>query len=70
MRTDPDPARVQRAPATRDQVDAHRFGVRRMEAALVRADPVPRHEQIRSQHRAVFAGVLVGLLALGVSTTA
>lgn len=67
MRTDPAPARVQRAPATRDQVDAHRFGVRRMEAALVRADPVPRHEQIRSQHRAVFAGVLVGLLALGVA---
>ncbi|WP_224392191.1 type VII secretion protein EccB [Pseudonocardia sp. ICBG1293] len=67
MRTDPAPARVQRAPATRDQVDAHRFGVRRMEAALVRADPVPLHEQIRSQRRAVFAGVLVGLLALGVA---
>ncbi|MYW75346.1 type VII secretion protein EccB, partial [Pseudonocardia sp. SID8383] len=67
MRTDPAPARVQRAPATRDQVDAHRFGVRRMEAALVRADPVPLHEQIRSQRRALFAGVLVGLLALGVA---
>ncbi|PKB30897.1 type VII secretion protein EccB [Pseudonocardia alni] len=67
VRTDPAPARVQRAPATRDQVDAHRFGVRRMEAALVRADPVLLHEQIRSQRRAVFAGVLVGLLALGVA---
>ncbi|WP_422785711.1 type VII secretion protein EccB [Pseudonocardia spirodelae] len=58
---------MQRAPATRDQVDAHRFGVRRLEAALVRADPVPLHEQIRAQRRAVFAGVLLGLLALGVT---
>ncbi|ANY07438.1 hypothetical protein AFB00_15320 [Pseudonocardia sp. HH130630-07] len=58
---------MQRAPATRDQVDAYRFGVRRTEAALVRADPVPLHEQIRSQRRAVFAGVLLGLLALGVT---
>lgn len=65
----PDPAlpRAQRAPATRDQVDAYRFGLRRMEAALVRADPIPLHEQIRAQRRAVVAGVLVGLLALGVA---
>ncbi|MEU6699084.1 type VII secretion protein EccB [Pseudonocardia sp. NPDC046786] len=72
MSPDPDrggpEARVQRAPATtRDQVDAYRFGLRRMEAALVRADPVPLHEQLRAQRRAVFAGVLVGLLALGVT---
>ncbi|MHA6792746.1 type VII secretion protein EccB [Pseudonocardia bannensis] len=54
-----------RAPATRDQVDAYRFGLRRLEAALVRGDPVPLHEQIRSQRRAAMAGVLLGLLALG-----
>lgn len=54
-----------RAPATRDQVDAYRFGLRRLEAALVRGDPVPLHEQIRAQRRAAFAGVLLGLLALG-----
>ncbi|MEQ3550590.1 type VII secretion protein EccB [Pseudonocardia nematodicida] len=67
MPPEPAPTRVQRAPATRDQADAYRFGLRRMEAALVRADPVLRHEQIRSQRRAVFAGVLAGLLALGVA---
>lgn len=65
--SEPAPVRTQRAPATRDQVDAYRFGLRRLEAALVRADPVPLHEQLRSQRRAVFAGVLVGLLALGVT---
>jgi type VII secretion protein EccB len=54
-----------RAPATRDQVDAYRFGLRRLEAALVRGDPVPLHEQIRSQRRAAMAGVLLGLLGLG-----
>lgn len=53
-----------RAPATRDQVDAYRFGLRRMEAALVRGDPVPLHEQIRSQRRAALAGVMLGLLGL------
>lgn len=57
--------RALRSPATRDQVDAHRFGQRRLEAALVRADPVPLHEQLRSQRRAAFAGVLLGLLGLG-----
>lgn len=57
--------RTLRSPATRDQVDAHRFGQRRLEAALVRADPVPLHEQLRSQRRAAFAGVLLGLLGLG-----
>lgn len=53
-----------RAPATRDQADAYRFGLRRLEAALVRGDPVPLHEQIRTQRRAAFAGVALGLLAL------
>ncbi|MFC5992696.1 type VII secretion protein EccB [Pseudonocardia hispaniensis] len=54
-----------RAPATRDHADAYRYGVRRLECALVSGDPVPLHEQIRSQRRAAFAGVLLGLLALG-----
>ncbi len=53
-----------RAPATRDQADAYRFGLRRLEAALVRGDPVPLHEQIRAQRRAALAGVLLGLLGL------
>ncbi|TCK20364.1 type VII secretion protein EccB [Pseudonocardia endophytica] len=66
-RRDPDapPARALRAPATRDQVDAHRFGQRRLEAALVRADPVPLHEQLRAQRRASLAGIALGLLGLG-----
>ncbi len=54
-----------RAPATRDQVDAYRFGLRRLEAALVRGDPVPLHEQVRSQRRAAVAGCVFGMLALG-----
>lgn len=53
-----------RAPATRDQVDAYRFGLRRLEAALVRGDPVPLHEQVRAQRRAALAGALLGLVAL------
>jgi ESX secretion system ATPase EccB len=53
-----------RAPATRDQADAYRFGVRRMETALVRADSVPLNEHIRTQRRSALAGVAVGLLAL------
>ena len=58
------PTSALRAPATRDQADAYRFGLRRMEAALVRGDPVPLHEQIRSQRRAALAGVVLGLLGL------
>lgn len=54
-----------RTPATRDQADAYRFGVRRLEAALVRGDPVPLHEQLRAQRRAAVAGALIGMLALG-----
>lgn len=53
-----------RAPATRDQADAYRFALRRLEAALVRGDPVLLHEQIRAKRRAVIAGVLLGLIAL------
>ena len=53
-----------RAPVTRDQADFYRFGMRRLEAALVRGDPVPLHEQIRSQRRASFAGIVLGLLGL------
>jgi type VII secretion protein EccB len=53
-----------RAPATRDQADAYRFGLRRLEAALVRGDPVPLHEQLRSQRRAAFAGIVLGMLGL------
>ncbi|GEL22746.1 hypothetical protein PSU4_17000 [Pseudonocardia sulfidoxydans NBRC 16205] len=60
--TAPAPART---PATRDQADAYRFGVRRMEAALVRGDTVLLHEQLRAQRRAAFAGVLLALLVLG-----
>lgn len=60
--TAPAPART---PATRDQADAYRFGMRRMEAALVRGDTVLLHEQLRSQRRAAFAGVLLALLVLG-----
>jgi type VII secretion protein EccB len=51
-------------PATRDQVDAYRFGLRRLEAALVRGDPVPLHEQVRTQRRAVAAGAALGVLGL------
>ncbi len=53
-----------RAPVSRDQADAYRFGLRRLEAALVRGDAVPLHEQIRSQRRAALAGVVLGLLGL------
>jgi type VII secretion protein EccB len=51
-------------PATRDQADAYRFGLRRLEAALVRGDPVPVHEQVRAQRRAVAAGIVLGVLGL------
>lgn len=53
-----------RTPATRDQADAHRYGVRRLESALVRGDPVPLHEQLRTQRRAAVAGAVLGVLAL------
>lgn len=64
---DPDP---RRAPATREQVDAYRFGLRRLESALVRGDPVPMHEQIRAQRRAVAAGAVLGVLGLAAALVA
>ncbi|SHL00959.1 type VII secretion protein EccB [Pseudonocardia thermophila] len=51
-------------PATRDQVDGYRYGMRRLEAALVRGDPVPLHEQVRSQRRAAGGSVALGALAV------
>ena len=51
-------------PATRDQADAYRFGIRRIEAALVRGDPVPLHEQVRTQRRAAGGGLVLGTLAV------
>ncbi|MFP5019839.1 type VII secretion protein EccB [Pseudonocardia phyllosphaerae] len=56
-----------RAPATRDQADAYRFGERRLEAALVRGDAVLAHEGLRSRRRAVVAGVVAGALSLVVA---
>lgn len=55
---------IPRPPATRDQADAHRYGLRRLEAALVRADPVPLHEQLRSQRRATVVGAVLAVLGL------
>ncbi|MGQ0572995.1 MAG: type VII secretion protein EccB [Pseudonocardia sp.] len=60
----PAEAPAMRAPATRDQADAYRFGLRRLESALVRGDAVPLHEQVRAQRRAAVAGALLGVLAL------
>lgn len=53
-----------RPPTTRDEVDAHRYSLRRLESALVRADPIPLDEQLRSQRRATMVGALLGLLGL------
>lgn len=61
------PARGLRAPATRDQVDAYRFGRRRLESALVRGDAVPLHEPLRTQRRAAAGGVLLAALAVAVA---
>ena len=64
---DPGPRRT---PATREQVDAYRFGLRRLESALVRGDPVPMHEQIRAQRRAVAAGAVLGVLGVAAALVA
>jgi type VII secretion protein EccB len=64
------PAPPAGSPATRDQVDAYRFGLRRWEAALVRGDPVPLHEHIRTQRRAVAAGAVLAVLGLAGALTA
>jgi hypothetical protein len=60
----PGPTARPRPPATRDQADAHRYGLRRLEAALVRGDPVPLHEQLRSQRRATVVGAVLAVLGL------
>jgi type VII secretion protein EccB len=53
---------------TADQVHAHRFGLRRLQSALVGRQAVPGTDRVRSQHRATIAGVLIAALALGVAT--
>ena len=53
-------------PVTRMQIDAYRFGQRRLESALARRDPVLLHEVIRGQRRAVAGGlILATLIGLG-----
>jgi len=53
-----------RTPVTRVQLDAYRFGQRRMESALARRDPVLLHEEIRGQRRVVVVGVALAMLGL------
>lgn len=53
-------------PVSRMQIDAYRFGQRRLESALARRDPVLLHEVIRSQRRSVALGViLASLIGMG-----
>ena len=52
---------------TSDQVHAYRFGLRRLQSALVRRQAVPGADPLRAQHRATLAGVLIAVLALGVA---
>ena len=52
---------------TSDQVHAYRFGLRRLQSALVRRQAVPGVDPLRAQHRATLAGVLIAVLALGVA---
>src|SRR5882757_1629016 len=51
-------------PVTRMQLDAYRFGQRRMESALARRDAVLLHEEIRGQRRVVVCGVALAMLGL------
>jgi hypothetical protein len=51
-------------PTTTSQVQAYRFGLRRMESALVRRDAVMLHEPMRHQLRATVVGLLVAVLLL------
>ncbi|MBO0877482.1 MAG: type VII secretion protein EccB [Pseudonocardia sp.] len=53
-----------RTPVTRLQLDAYRFGQRRLESALARRDPVLLHEEIRGQRRVVATGLALAMLAL------
>ncbi|HSK58641.1 MAG TPA: type VII secretion protein EccB, partial [Actinomycetospora sp.] len=52
---------------TSDQVHAYRFGLRRLQSALVRRQAVPGADPLRSHTRATLAGVVVAALALGVA---
>lgn len=53
-----------REPVTRLQLDAYRFGQRRLESALARRDPVLMHEEIRGQRRVVLTGLALAILVL------
>jgi type VII secretion protein EccB len=53
-----------REPVTRMQLDAYRFGQRRLESALARRDPVLLHEEIRAQRRVVTVGLALAMLGL------
>ncbi|WP_028926905.1 type VII secretion protein EccB [Pseudonocardia acaciae] len=53
-----------RTPVTKLQLDAYRFGQRRLESALARRDPVLLHEEIRGQRRVVATGLALAMLAL------
>src|SRR4051794_6835849 len=52
---------------TSDQVHAYRFGLRRLQSALVRRQALPGADRLRAQNRATIAGVLIAALALGVA---
>ncbi|MBV8541096.1 MAG: type VII secretion protein EccB [Pseudonocardiales bacterium] len=51
-------------PATKSQVQAYRFVLRRMESALVRKDAVMLHEPMRHHLRAMAVGLILGLAGL------
>ncbi|NYD38915.1 type VII secretion protein EccB [Actinomycetospora corticicola] len=53
--------------ATTGQVVAARFSARRMTSALVRRDPAPTVDPLRSHARATIAGALLAALGLGVA---
>lgn len=53
-----------REPVTRLQLDAYRFGQRRLQSALARRDPVLLHEEIRGQRRVVLTGIALAVLVL------
>jgi type VII secretion protein EccB len=55
-----------RQPATRLQVNAYRFLVRRMEHALLRGDASMQHDPIRAQSSAFIAGCVLAVIALAV----
>lgn len=51
-------------PATKSQVQAYRFVLRRMESALVRKDAVMQHEPMRNHLRASAVGLILAVLGL------